>query len=77
MKINRNTNLNAQIQVKGQNVVYLNATINEVGSVTTGKTVQNLELYKANIEEVNTKIAEFMAEVGRVELEIIGGATNE
>ncbi len=77
MKINRNTNINAQIQVKGQNVVYLNATINEVGSVTIGKTVQNLELYKANIEEVNTKIAEFMAEVGRVELEIIGGATNE
>ncbi len=77
MKINRNTNINAQIQVKGQNVVCLNATINEVGSVTIGKTVQNLELYKANIEEVNTKIAEFMAEVGRVELEIIGGATNE
>lgn len=77
MIVNRNTNLNAQVQVQGQNVVYLNATINEVGSVTTGKTVQNLELYKANIEEVNTKIAEFMAEVERVELEILGGATNE
>lgn len=77
MIVNRNTNLNAQVQVQGQNVVYLNATINEVGSVTTGKTVQNLELYKANIEEVSTKIAGFMAEVERVELEILGGATNE
>jgi hypothetical protein len=77
MKINRNTNLNAQIQVEGKNVIYLNATINEVGSVTTGKTVQELELYRANKEEVDSQVADFMREVEKVEQEIIGGIVNE
>ena len=77
MKINRNVNLSTQIQVEGKNVIFLNATINEVGSVTTGKTVQELELYRANKEEVDSQVADFMREVEKVEQEIIGGIVNE
>lgn len=77
MKINKNTNLNAQIQIEGKNVVFLNATINEIGSVTTGKTVQEPELYKANREEIKIKVDEFMAEVEKAELDILGGVDNE
>ena len=77
MKINKNVNLSTQIQIEGKNVIFLNATINEVGSVTTGKTVQELELYRANKEEVDSQVADFMREVEKVEQEIIGGIVNE
>lgn len=77
LKINKSTNLNANIQVEGKNVMFLNATINELGSVTFGKTVQNVELYKANIEEVNKQVTEFQEEVKKAELDSLGGELDE
>lgn len=54
------------ITVDGRNVIAMtmNANVNEDGSVSTSKYLQDKEIYLANKEEVDTDYAEFESYVG-------------
>lgn len=77
LKINKSTNLNALIKIKGESVLHLSASINEKGNVNFSKVIQNEKLYKENMEEVDNQVLQFQDEVRKVELDIRGGNLNE
>lgn len=61
LKINKTTNLTAQILVESkpkgteaatEQVAYLNATVYEDGNININKVIQNMELFNANKEAV-------------------------
>ena len=72
LKINKTINLNATSEVDGQVVVYMNASLSTDGTTNANinKNITNQELYNANKVQVRADMAEFEAEVYKVEDEL-------
>lgn len=70
LKITRNNNLNGQIEVDGEVIVQLNASVtidkedpNAYSSSGVSRTILNTEVYKENMTEIRKEIAKFENEV--------------
>lgn len=59
LEIRKSTTLNAFVKSENENVLHLTATINESGNVNYNKIIQNKELYKINIEEIDSQVELF------------------
>jgi len=72
LDIKKSTTLNAFIKVNGTNILHLTATVNENGNVSYNKIIHDKALYRENIAEIDTKVAEFESELKLVEQDIRG-----
>lgn len=72
LKINKTINLNGTSEIDGQVVVYMNASLSTDGAtnVNINKNITNQELYNANKVQVRSDMAEFEAQVYKVEDEL-------
>lgn len=59
----RNINISASSVIDGVNVVNMRANIAENGIVTYGKTIMDMDLYLANLEQCDADYAEFETKV--------------
>lgn len=55
----KSTTLNYQSAIDGVAAVYMSATINENGQVSTSKTIQNTDLYEKNKDECRNDMTKF------------------
>ncbi len=72
LEIKKSTTLNAFIKINGINILHLTATVNENGNVNYNKIIHDKTLYKENITEIDTKVAEFESQLKLVEQDIRG-----
>lgn len=84
LKITRNNNLNGVIEIDGNAVVQLNASVtadkenpDAYSSSGVSRTVVNTELYRANMVAIRKEIAQFEDEVYLMEDEILTAAKVE
>lgn len=76
LRLNKNITLNATSEINGVQVAYLSASVGTdgVNYANINKSISNQDLYNANKEEVRKDMAEFEAEVYKVEDEQIKAA---
>lgn len=78
LQITRNNNLNGKIEIEGEVVVQLSASITidkenpeAYSSSGVARTILNTELYKQNISAIRKEIARFEEEVYMMEDELL------
>lgn len=78
LKITRNNNLNGQIEIDGEVIVQLNASVtidkedpNAYSSSGVSRTILNTEVYKENMTEIRKEIAKFENEVYLMEDDLL------
>lgn len=76
LRLNKNITLNATSEVNGVQVAYLSASVSTdgVNCANINKSISNQDLYNANKSEVRKDMADFEAEVYKVEDEQIKAA---
>lgn len=73
LETNKTTTLSGYSKINGQSVVYLNANITteSTGNTSISQSIQNQELYKANLTECRKDINDFQDQVWAIENEMI------
>lgn len=82
LQITRNNNLNGKIDIDGEVVVQLNASVtidkenpDSYSSSGVSRTILNTELYKQNMSEIRKEIAKFEQEVYTMEDDLLLSTT--